>query len=150
AMFLPPAPAFASAEQAGEMVELYWMALTRDVPFSEYDTHPLTQAAAVDLSRLSDFRGPKVGGQVTTGTLFRGALRDSNGVAIPGSLGGPYLSQFQCLPVPFGADYVEQRMRTSVAGIDFLTDYAEWLSIQNGCFPSAAQQFEPARRFMLT
>src|SRR2546426_1019250 len=28
---IPPAPAFSSAEQAGEIVELYWMALLRDV-----------------------------------------------------------------------------------------------------------------------
>ena len=150
AMSLPPAPAFSSAEQAGEMVELYWMAVIRDVPFSEYATHPLTKAAAADLSRLSDFRGPKVDGQVTTGALFRGALRDGNGVAIPGCLDGPYISQFQCLPVPFGADYVEQRMRTAVAGLDFLTAYAEWLSVQNGCFPQSSQQFESERRFMLT
>ena len=32
------APAFASAEEAGEMVELYWMALLRDVNFQDYAT----------------------------------------------------------------------------------------------------------------
>jgi hypothetical protein len=39
-------PAFASAVTASEMIELYWQALTRDVPFSAYDTHTLTNAAA--------------------------------------------------------------------------------------------------------
>jgi hypothetical protein len=29
-------PAFSSARTAGEMVELYWQALTRDIPFSEW------------------------------------------------------------------------------------------------------------------
>ena len=33
---IPPPPAFSSAQQAGEAIELYWMALARDVPFSEY------------------------------------------------------------------------------------------------------------------
>ena len=49
-------PAFRSAETAAEMVELYWQALTRDVPFAAYDTHPLIRAAAADLSRCSAFR----------------------------------------------------------------------------------------------
>ncbi len=46
-------PAFSSAETASDMVELYWQALTRDVPFTEYATHPLTTAAVADLSRYS-------------------------------------------------------------------------------------------------
>ncbi len=59
ACYQPPAPTFASAEEAGEIVENYWMALTRDVNFLDYDIHPLTQAAAADLTRMSDFRGPR-------------------------------------------------------------------------------------------
>ena len=33
--------------------------LTRDVNYLDYGANPLTQAAAADLSRFSDFRGPK-------------------------------------------------------------------------------------------
>lgn len=91
---IPPAPAFGSGQEAGEMVELYWMALARDIPFTEYDTSPTTRAAIAELSRLSDFRGPKVGGQVSTGTLFRGFT--------PGDLVGPYISQFLLKTVTFG------------------------------------------------
>ena len=65
---LPPAPAFATAEEAGEEVELYWMALARDVNFSDYATSPIIAKACEDLSKLSDFRGPKQGGQVTPDT----------------------------------------------------------------------------------
>ncbi|HMY76301.1 MAG TPA: EamA family transporter, partial [Blastocatellia bacterium] len=57
--FQPPAPAFASAEIAGEIAENYWMALTRDVFFLDYDSNPLTNAAAADLTKFSDFRGPR-------------------------------------------------------------------------------------------
>ena len=53
---MKPAPAFSSAEEAGDIAENYWMALTRDVPFSDYSTHALTQQAAADLTRFSDFR----------------------------------------------------------------------------------------------
>ncbi len=58
-VYQPPAPAFASAEIASEIAENYWMALTRDVFFLDYDSHPLTNAAAQDLTKFSDFRGPR-------------------------------------------------------------------------------------------
>jgi hypothetical protein len=44
-------PAFASPEQTGEMAEDYWMALTRDVPYSQYSTSSLTNEAVTDLSK---------------------------------------------------------------------------------------------------
>jgi len=40
ALASPAPPAFSSAQAAGEMVEDYWQALTRDVPFSQYGTDP--------------------------------------------------------------------------------------------------------------
>ena len=36
----PPAPAFASRAQAAEISENYWMALLRDVPYSQYRYKP--------------------------------------------------------------------------------------------------------------
>ena len=93
---LPAPPAFNSAEIAGEMVELYWQALTRDVPFAEYGSHALTNAAAADLSKCSDFRGPKIHDAVTPETLFRGETI--------GDLTGPYLSQFLWLDVEHRLD----------------------------------------------
>jgi len=137
---IPPAPAFASAENAGEMVELYWMALLRDVPFTDYDDNPLVEAASEDLSRLSDFRSPQRGGRVRPSTLFRGFTA--------GDLRGPYLSQFLWLGTPFGAEFVERRMRTVLPGRDYLTDYSEWLEVQNGCAPERGGQYDPVRRYI--
>jgi hypothetical protein len=137
---IPPAPAFASAENAGEMVELYWQALLRDVSFTEYETHPLANAAAADLSRLSDFRGPKEGGRVTPRTLFRGFT--------PGDVRGPYISQFLLRGTPFGTEYVERRQRTLLPGLDYLTQYNDWLAIQNGALPQQSDQFDPVRRYI--
>jgi hypothetical protein len=139
---IPPAPAFASAEQAAEAVELYWQALLRDVPFVEYATHPLANAAAFDLTRLTDFRGPKEGRAVTPRTLFRGFT--------PGDLKGPYLSQFLLRGTPFGAEYVERRMRTVLPGIDYLTRYNEWLAVQNGVTPEKTDRFDSVRRYVNT
>jgi len=140
---IPMAPAFSSAEQAGELVELYWMALLRDVPFERYATDPVANAAATDLSRLSDFRGPKIGRLVRPSTLFRGFT--------PGDLNGPYISQFLLKPIPFGAQAIDQQMRALVPATlapDFVTDYDEWLNIQNGCPPRGAEQFDSARRYI--
>jgi hypothetical protein len=134
------APAFASAEEAGEAVELYWMALLRDTPFLEYDASLQAQAAAQDLSRMSDFRGPKAGGRVTTATLFRDTL--------PGTAVGPYISQFFYKGTPFGAEVVSRQMRTLIPGDEFLTSYPEWLSIQNGCRPTRALGFDTTRRYI--
>ncbi|PEI92574.1 phosphoesterase [Bacillus pseudomycoides] len=120
-------PAFSSAWEASEMTELYWQALTRDVPFAEYNSNSLTLAAASELSSLSDFRGPKVNGSVTTETLFRGG--------IPGDLVGPYISQFLWQDVPYGATTMIQKYRTTVSDKDYMTAYQEWFDIQNGLSP---------------
>ncbi len=140
ALAIPPAPTVGSAEETGEILELYWMSLTRDVAFRDYGSDPIAQAAAADLSRLSDFRGPKCGGMVTTDTLFRDPL--------PGALLGPYVSQFRWLPIPYGANSVDPQIETAVPGGDYLTDPAEWLNVQNGCPPSFSQQYDPTRRFI--
>jgi len=134
------APPVASAEAAGEMVEAYWQALARDVPFSRYDTDPTTQAAVADLSKLSDFRGPKLNGQVTADTLFRGFTN--------GDLVGPYVSQFLLKPVPFGVQWVEQQIRTMLPGVDYLTQYSDWLSVQNGVAPAGTTGYDPVRRYI--
>lgn len=121
---LAPAPRFASAEQAAEAVELYWHALLRDVPFAEYATEPLVAAACEDLSRLPALRAPRQGRQVTPATLFRGNAA--------GDLAGPYVSQFLLKPVPYLPLWVEQKVRTATPGKDYLSEYPEWLAVQNG------------------
>lgn len=122
------APSFSSPEEAGEMVELYWMSMLRDVNYFDYEAHPLANHAAEDLSRLSDFRGPKQGNRVTPQTLFRDNF--------PGCTVGPYVSQFLLKNCPFGAQLVDQRIRTVMAGTDFMTDFQSWLDIQNGIQPT--------------
>jgi membrane-associated phospholipid phosphatase len=133
-------PAFASAETASEMVELYWQALTRDVPFTEYETHPLTTAATADLSRCSDFRGPKVRGVVTPATLFRGPTT--------GDVIGPYLSQFLWLEVTHGSMTLVQRNRVPVANDDYLRTYPEWLNIQRGLAPARINVLDTTPRYL--
>lgn len=133
-------PAFSSSWIASEAAEVYWQALTRDVPFSDYDTNELTLEAASDLSTFSDFRGPKEKGKITTGTLFRGNT--------PGDKEGPYISQFLWKDIPYGPSTIIQRYRTTIAGDDHLTLYDEWLNVQNGVKTSKKNKLDPTPRFI--
>lgn len=162
---LPAAPRFDSAEEAGEAVELYWMALARDVNFSDYNNDPLIAAAAADISRLSDFRGPRENTRTiltsrssdTTYKLsdFRG--RQGNGQVTPntifrnsslGDLTGPWLSQFLTLDFSMGANLVSQRMKTLPAGQNYMTRYQDWLDVQNGADPSNNIQYDSTPRYI--
>jgi hypothetical protein len=135
----PPAPTFSSAQTAGEMVEDYWAALTRNVPFGQYGSDPTISQAVADLNTLSDYRGPKASAQVTTGNIFRGPT--------PGDLNGPYISQFLWKAVPFGAATFTQTYRTSVASDDFMTNFPAWLAIQRGA-AAASNVFDTTPRYI--
>jgi hypothetical protein len=139
ALVQKPPPAFSSAEEAAEIAENYWMALTRDVPFAEYDGNPLIVSAVGDLSRFSRFGGPTVGKAVTTGTLFRGLT--------PGDLAGPYISQYMWQETLFGAERVDRRMRTTLPGLDHVTAYGDWLAVQNGGV-AGVDQYDPTHRYI--
>ncbi len=192
-IYQQPAPAFASAEEAAEIAENYWMALARDVFFLDYENHPITIAAAEDLSNFSDFRGPKFPranlrrsplgsrqpdaepqdeataqaqvetqsvnssqavvepqagsvprrtsqmGRVTPSTLFR--------TNAAGDLVGPYISQFLWKEIRYGAQTISQKIRTVQPGVDYLTNYSDWLVTQNGN-AQFAYPFDPTPRYI--
>ena len=136
-------PTIASAQKAGEMVEVYWAALLRNINFDDYNTDPTVAAAVADLNALSDFRGPKINGQVTPQTLFR--------ANIPGVLVGPHISQLLLLPVPFSDSTFEQKYRVPTADpmINlFMTTFDEWHFIQQGHNPTRTITFAAARHFI--
>ncbi|MEM1193323.1 MAG: phosphoesterase [Pseudomonadota bacterium] len=140
---MPAAPTFASDETAAEMGELYWYALTRDIPFTNYDTSPLIQRASDDLNNFtrSDIF-PNTGGTVTPQSIFRGTFA--------GAEVGPFVSQVLLKPFMFGRAEVVQRYNRPTPGSvnDFMTDYDEWLAIQNGTNPSESTTFSGQNRFI--
>ncbi|MEZ5399733.1 MAG: vanadium-dependent haloperoxidase [Bryobacteraceae bacterium] len=136
---LPPAPRFEGAEAAGEMLELYWMALARDQPFAEYGSNSILRAACDELSAFNGFLGPRIEGKVTPQTLFRGIT--------PADLQGPFVSQFLLKPINYGAQYVDQRIRTSRPRADYLTDFPGWLAAQNGC-AAPPVNYDPTPRYV--
>ena len=139
---MPAAPAFDSAWQASDAIEVMWQAITRDVPYSDYNMNNKYIAAAVnDMNNMTDYRGPvNDSSNVTAHNLFRGVG--------PGETVGPYISQFLLQPIPYGATTVEQLYDIPEADIpetnhifnNFLTDYNEWLDIQNGVKATKKQQ----------
>lgn len=135
------APAEASAENAGEMVELYWASLLRDVPFTQYGSNSLATQAANDLTHLSDFRGPKDShGRVTTDLLFRGFT--------PGDVVGPHISQFMVQPTFFGVQPISQQFVTNLPDIDYMTDFSSYLTVRNGGSTGLNNQADSQLRYM--
>ncbi|MEC7840219.1 MAG: vanadium-dependent haloperoxidase [Chlamydiota bacterium] len=141
---IPPAPKFSSAQAAGEMVELYWTALARDVPFNEYDANAIVGSAVAELNTLSDFRGPKVGGVVTRGTFLRGLT--------PGDLVGPYISQFLYQTVPYGPATVAPEISVPTQGTtnDFMTTFTDWFEVVSGGSTGKSTTVDPVARFLRT
>lgn len=135
-----PAPRIDGPENSGEMAELYWMALARDVNFTDYGSDSLIADACTDLSAFSDFRGPKQSGSVTPATIFRGNT--------PGNQKGPYVSQFLLKDIPYGTLTISQRQKTVILDVNYMTDPASWLSIQNGLDPLVTDTFDGVTRYI--
>ena len=137
-----PPPPVASRARAAEMVELYWMALCRDVNFGDYGSNALTTAAIAELSSLPAFAGPRSGRLVTPQTLFRGFTA--------GDTIGPYVSQLLLKPFRYGAYGMSGQISTYAPGLDYLTTQSAWLACQNGQvpLPSLPNQLDPAPRYI--
>jgi hypothetical protein len=132
ALSLPPPPTFASQTAAAEMIELYWLALMRDVSFRDYRTDPLASAALADL-RAAGFAADPA-------SLFR-----SEAV---GDRRGPFVSQFLWQDIPFGLKTVEQRFHIPARGQDFLTGFDAWLACQRGARSAETLRLDPELRYI--
>ncbi|MFA6153128.1 vanadium-dependent haloperoxidase [Mesorhizobium sp.] len=148
---MPPAPGVMSDTTAAEMVELYWMALLRDVGFCTYEKDlPVStttlKTAVSDINKAFErsldkshanagenfILGVDVPGSAhnfkhfTAETLFR--------LGFPGDDVGPLISQFFVRPVAYGTQSIDQRQRPYVHDKNYLTEFSDWLDAQNsGC-----------------
>ena len=139
---IPAAPKLTSANAAAEMVELYWQALLRDIPFNQYTTDSTAADAIAELNTLSHFKGPKMGGVVTPQSLFRGTTS--------GDLVGPYVSQFLYQPIPNHGTFVEQLYYSYIPGVNFLTDVNDLLLVQNGGATGQMDTFQGSPNYIFT
>ena len=150
ATVIPPAPSVASAQTAAELVEHYWGAILRDVPFSEYATNVLVGQAIDDLNAMSFFASAantECPYPITRQNLFRGQFTVGDG-----NVKGPYLSQFLVQPTSYGAHPFDQRYQTHLpigsGGSDYMTSVSEFQTIQNGGESDQAIAFDPDRKYL--
>jgi hypothetical protein len=137
---VPPAPKAASDQTATELLEHYWASLLRDVAFTDYGSSALAEAAAAELGAQPTYSGPRNNsGHVTPNLLFRGAF--------PGETLGPYISQFFITPTALGAQPISQQMVSYLPDIDYMDNFADWLTVQNGDVTGLEDQIDPQLRY---
>ncbi|HEU0154860.1 MAG TPA: vanadium-dependent haloperoxidase [Stellaceae bacterium] len=137
---VPPAPEIAGDQTATELLEHYWGSLLRDIAFTDYRSNSLAAQAAMELGSQRTYLGPRDrNGRVTPDLLFRGVA--------PGATLGPYLSQFLAQPTYLGSQPIGQQQVTFIPNLDYGTDFAEWLKIQNGIDTGYLNQPDPQLRF---
>ena len=160
---MPPAPTIDSDEFAAEVAEVYEMAMLRDVPFAQFDTHPGVAAAIDRLNNLAWFQNTTLPlsddararrrGQLNTQNAFRGnAFGDTK---------GPYISQFLCRGTPelgadrdgvldglvaYGAMVFDNKVRTATPNKDYMTTWEWWLDVQNGADLRGKETYESEER----
>jgi hypothetical protein len=137
---LVPPPTFAGDTMAVQMAELYWQALTIDVPFREYETNASIATAVTDLNAFSHPLSSGPVGKIELRSLFRGETA--------GDLIGPYVSQFLWLDVPYGIKTFDQRYRFPSRNQTFLTEFAEWLACQRGAEASVKLKLDAEPRYI--
>jgi hypothetical protein len=136
-----PPPSITSLDGAAEMAELYWMAIMRDTNFTDYDeSHTMAKDAIDDLNtNFSSYPNWTLDQTpITAKTLFRGLSL--------GNAYGPYISQFLYRGnknvtldlkeekglVAYGTQHIDQRCLVAKEGLDFMTDFPNWLKVQDG------------------
>jgi membrane-associated phospholipid phosphatase len=138
---IPPFDTLSSPGLAAQMIETYWQALTRDVSFTDYGSDSTIAAAVSELNGLSAFGGPRISGNVTTQSVFRGFTA--------GDLIGPYVSQFFLQPFTIGVMPFQGYMTTLPP--DFGTQLSTWLNLQNGApAPLASSNPDSTLRYLRT
>jgi len=187
AVTMPPAPAIGSDELTAEIGEVYAQALLRDVPFTQFSCEPdivgdemsevdgilkelnnLPWFEDTDCCGLTDAEASRRRTKLTRQTAFRGIT--------PGDTVGPYISQFLLAGnkslnskdgevgrspasglITYGALNIDQRVRMACPSKDYMTDWDEWLDVQEGADLRELEAYTdgkecpgPARRFITT
>ena len=160
ALTMPPAPTLTSPELATEMIEVYSMALLRDVPFAAFADKSevytaierLNRSAWIDTpgSRLNSAQRGRLRGPFGLKNVFRGVT--------PGEQEGPYISQFLLVGnqglqngnevtdgmISYGAMRMDQRVRVAEPSRDYMTTWEAWLDVQNGADLRGTESYVPS------
>ena len=134
------APKFASRNTAIDLVERYWMALSRDIPFDQYANSSLIADACEDLNNLG-FK-QEFGIECSPETIFRGPYE--------GCDVGPHVSQFLWQDFLFGNQPIRQLQRYPREGLDYLTDFETWSKVNNGDINPTGSDILVGTRYITT
>lgn len=175
---MPPCPSLDSQELIAEMAEVYWMAICRDIPFSNWGTNATIESARESLARFWWFRADSddnLNGVTDRlpASLSRRRIFSENGSTpvsmnnlfrgvTPGEQLGPYISQFLLVgntgidnaqpitdgQIAYGAIRANQRVRIATADKDYMQFWDEWLDVQNGADLRGRESYEPGYRFI--
>ena len=137
---MAPAPRFASRNTAVDMVERYWMALSRDIRFDSYESSQLIADACEDLNNLGFEE--EFGFKCTPQTIFRGPYE--------GSDVGPHVSQFLLQNFQFGNQPINQLQRYPRENLDYLTDLGTWSKVNNGDIDPTGSDILDGTRHIIT
>lgn len=169
AVTIPPAPTLDSQELVTEMLEVYEMALLRDIPFAKFNDNPKIDKA---IARLNDTPWIKNPESLDLSTAEKARLRQPFDLQTvfrgktPGDKVGPYLSQFLLVGnqgldnvndfadglIMYGSLRIDQRVRVAEAKKDYMTTWEAWIDVQNGADLRGIETYSdsPSYRFMAT
>lgn len=125
-------PWFGSVEMLGDIAEVYWASLCRDIPFDDYAMDSTVDASQVELRAIDKER--------FLGRPF--------GASLPRMNEGGYISQFLVKPIPLNGNWLSQRIRCPTPQSNFLTTYDDWITSQNGQRTSSATTYLSDRRYI--
>lgn len=169
AVTMPPAPTLDSQELVTEMLEVYSMALLRDVPFTKFDETNAVHKAIERLNNTPWIKNPqsldlspaersRLRRPFDLQTVFRGVT--------PGDKVGPYISQFLLVGnrglqeihefkdglIQYGSIRIDQRVRFAEQYKDYMTTWEAWLDVQNSADVRGLETYnsDPGYRFIAT
>ncbi|MBG0792329.1 vanadium-dependent haloperoxidase [Methylocystis sp. H62] len=175
---MPPAPRVNSNTIAAEMTELYWMAALRDVDWCGVtdattieSNSTLTVGEAVkeinksiktalgsgnsapipkgeDGSTDHFLLGIDLPGSSSSFTDF--SAQTLFRLGFPGDDVGPMVSQFFLRPASFGTQTIDQRQRPYKKGVNYLTEFPDWLAAQDSGMDAAGQSYSKANEDGIT
>jgi hypothetical protein len=144
---MDPAPRVQRDSIAAEMVELYWMAILRDLSFADFAADPRVAEAisdvrtafqaAVDSDPNRDLGKLQLGTDLpqTAQNTLDISLRTLFRCGLPGEDKGPIVSQFFLRNFRYGAQCIDQRVQpyksaNGQLNLDYLTRYEDWIDAQ--------------------
>lgn len=148
-------PSLSSEKMAAQMVELYCMSLSRDIPFHQYRTSALIADCCKYINTLKYY--PQVADEenrtkshvcctdphkVTPYNIFRGPMY--------GDLQGPYISQFLYRDMKMGGFIQKQKYPTILEGYDFMKAWDPALAAQSGNITESRPPHREISRYIIT